>query len=158
MLSIFLGYCVWSMAHNLGHRLWHVHMRQGKQTDFALGESAHHQIYDNYFAFHMHNIGDPDAKFRNFPMIKVGLTLLPFVLVSFYFLTAPQAILFTTSMYFFMAIDYAVHEKIHSEKIESGLLGILQRMHVIHHKTQRHNFCFLTGIIWDVLFGSFKLG
>ena len=151
------GWCAWSLAHNLGHRWWHDEMRKGKQTFYAHGEREHHRVYDHDRTAEFHHHEDPNELFISFPFRVVAPIALVFV-VAFGLLRGwSHCIPFAVSFYGFMALDHRLHILFHKTDALPGVLGWFQRMHLLHHTTHRHNYFFVSGLIWDVLFGTASL-
>lgn len=145
------GWGVWSLAHNLGHRWWHVEMRDGKDTPYAHGEREHHRIYDGEIGFWQHE-EDPKELFISFPLVAVAPFGLLFVAAFGWLRGWEHCLPFAIALYASMVTDHQLHILFHKSPALPGVLGRLQQMHVVHHTTHQHNFFFVTGWIWDVLF------
>jgi len=152
--ALLCGWGVWSLAHNLGHRWWHVEMRQGKNTAYAHGEREHHRVYDPPSKRDWQRVEDPKALFISFPLLAVAPIGLLFVAGYGWLGGWANCIPFAVSMYVCMIADHQLHILFHKSTKLPGLLGTLQQMHIIHHATHRYNFFFVSGWMWDVLFGS----
>ena len=152
-VSLFAGWCFWSLAHNLGHRWWHQEMRHGKQTFYAHGEREHHRLYDRPDATTL-GAEDPRELFISFPLPFVAALGVGPVLAYGWLTSWPSAVPFAAAMYGSMVLDDYLHRRFHREPHLPGVLGRLQRMHQVHHATHDRNFFFMTGLLWDVLFGT----
>ena len=154
--DLFAGWCVWSLAHNLGHRWWHDEMRHGKQTFYARGEREHHRMYDAHGARDLQIAEDPLELFISFPFWLVAAVGLLFVGAYGFIRGGIHAIPFMISMYGSMIADHRLHILFHKIPKLGGILGRFQQMHLIHHTTHRNNYCFVSGFVWDLLLGSLK--
>jgi hypothetical protein len=149
--DVVAGWCVWSLAHHLGHRWWHAEMRNGKQTFYARGEREHHRVYDQLGG---HELEDPSELFISFPFSVVGPVGLVFV-AAFGLLTGwNHCIPFFAGFHGSMILDHRLHILFHKREQLPGLLGWFQKMHVIHHSTHNSNFAFVSGLPWDALLGT----
>jgi hypothetical protein len=146
------GWCVWSLAHNLGHRWWHDEMRQGKQTFYAHGEREHHRVYDNHGRREQQIAEDPKELFISFPFSLIAPIGLIFVAGYGGLRGWNHCAPFAAAMYASMIADHRLHILFHKEAELTGILGRFQQMHMIHHRTHRHNYFFVTGFVWDALF------
>ena len=151
-MDLFLGWCFWSLAHNLGHRWWHVDMKKGLTTFYAHGESEHHRIYDGGILRDRHEAEDPYELFISFPFKWVALVAVIPVLLYGWSFGASHAAVFGAMMYASMLLDHKLHVRFHKDSNLTGVLAVLQRMHQIHHETHTRNFFFVSGIVWDLLF------
>ena len=152
------GWIVWSLSHNLGHRWWHVEMRHGKQTPYAHGEREHHRIYDAHGALEWQGGEDPRELFISFPLVAIAPIGLLFVAAYGWLRGWPHALPFAVALYACMVADHRLHILFHKAPRLAGPLGRLQHMHLIHHQTHRHNYFFVTGLVWDILFGTARTG
>ncbi|HXB75736.1 MAG TPA: hypothetical protein VNY05_46320 [Candidatus Acidoferrales bacterium] len=146
------GWCTWSLAHNLGHRWWHDEMRQGKQTVYAHGEREHHRVYDNHGQRDLHIAEDPKELFISFPFFAVAPVALLLVAAYGWLRGWMHSVPFGTAMYACMFADHRLHILFHKSPKLGGILGRFQQMHMIHHRTHRHNYFFFSGFLWDALF------
>lgn len=151
LVNLCVGWCFWSLAHNLGHRWWHREMRHGKQTFYAHGEREHHRLYDRPDADTLAS-EDPRELFISFPLPQVAAAALAPVLAYGWLRTWPDALPFAAALYASMVLDDYLHRRFHRERNLPGVLGRLQHMHRVHHVTHDRNYFFLTGLLWDVLF------
>jgi hypothetical protein len=152
--DLFCGWAVWSLSHNLGHRWWHIEMRQGKETPYAHGERQHHRVYDSHGATEWQHAEDPKELFISFPLFAIAPIGLLFVAAYGWLRGWAHCPAFALAMYASMVADHQLHILFHKAPRLPGPLGWLQKMHLIHHNTHRHNFFFVTGLIWDVLLGT----
>jgi hypothetical protein len=152
--DLFCGWAVWSLSHNLGHRWWHIEMRQGKETPYAHGERQHHRVYDSLGATEWQHAEDPKELFISFPLFAIAPIGLLFVAAYGWLRGWAHCPAFALAMYASMVADHQLHILFHKAPRLPGPLGWLQKMHLIHHNTHRHNFFFVTGLIWDVLLGT----
>lgn len=151
-MDLFWGWCFWSLAHNLGHRWWHVDMKKGVTTFYAHGESEHHRIYDGDIMRDRHFAEDPQELFISFPFKWVAaVAAIPALLYGFG-LGPLHGFVFAIAMYSCMLVDHKLHVRFHTDRNLTGLLAKLQEMHYIHHATHSSNFFFVSGIVWDLLF------
>jgi hypothetical protein len=148
------GWVVWSLSHNLGHRWWHVEMRLGKKTVYARGESEHHRVYDPHGAQEWHTAEDPRELFISFPLVAIAPMALVFVAAYGWLRGWEHSLPFAVAMYASMVADHRLHILFHRPARLGGFLGRFQEMHLIHHGTHQHNFFFVTGLVWDMLFGT----
>jgi hypothetical protein len=152
--DLFCGWAVWSLSHNLGHRWWHIEMRHGKETPYAHGERQHHRVYDSLGATEWQHAEDPKELFISFPLFAIAPIGLLFVAAYGWLRGWAHCPAFALAMYASMVADHQLHILFHKAPRLPGPLGWLQKMHLIHHNTHRHNFFFVTGLIWDVLLGT----
>ena len=145
------GWCVWSLAHNLGHRWWHVEMREGKKTFYARGEREHHRVYDAHGQREYHRREDPGELFISFPLAVVAPIGLVFVAGYGLLRGWPRCLPFAAWMYGCMMMDHRLHILFHRSGRLPGVLGWFQQMHLIHHHTHRYNYFFVSGLVWDLL-------
>jgi hypothetical protein len=150
------GWCTWSLAHNLGHRWWHDEMRRGKQTFYAHGEREHHRIYDNHAERDLQVADDPNELFISFPFRMVAPAALLLVAAYAGLRGWMHCIPFAAAMYGSMYADHRLHILFHKSPALGGVLGWFQHMHLIHHRTHRHNYFFVSGLIWDALFRTWR--
>ena len=158
VVDIAAGWCTWSLAHNLGHRWWHNDMKKGIETFYAHGERQHHRIYDRHGEPALHHSEDPRELFISFPFFVVGPVALLFVGAFGLLFGWPHALPYALGLYFFMLLDHRLHILFHRTEKLPGILGRFQQMHKIHHETHTRNFFFVSGLIWDVLFGTADAG
>ena len=157
-LSVFLdvcvGWCVWSLGHNLGHRWWHVEMLSSATSFYAHGEREHHRIYDSHGqrAFQVNE--DPKESFISFPLFIIAPVGLLLVCLYGWLLGWPRVWPFGGALYGSMILDHQLHLLFHRKARLNGVLGWFQRMHLMHHATHNRNYFFVSGLIWDVLFGT----
>lgn len=149
------GWFIWSLSHNLGHRWWHVDMRKGKQTFYAHGERMHHRYYDSEDLTLAH-AEDPTELFISFPAKWVALMVLVPVLLYGAWLGVLAALCFGAGLYGSLSLDHLLHKRFHRGERLPGVLGWFQHMHVVHHATHTTNFFFVSGLVWDLLFGTLK--
>ena len=152
--DLLAGWGFWSLAHNLGHRWWHVEMRTGKNTPYAHGEREHHRVYDIHGIQDFRHAEDPRELFISFPFFAVAPIGLLFVAAYGWLRGWEHCLPFAAAMYLCMIADHRLHILFHKSAKLPGPLGRLQQMHLMHHQTHRHNYFFVTGIVWDVLFGT----
>jgi hypothetical protein len=154
LLDLAAGWCTWSLAHNLGHRWWHNDMRRGRQTFYAHGERQHHRIYDRQFDRAWHSDEDPRELFISFPFFVVAPVALLFVGAWGSLRGWNHALPYAIGLYFFMLLDHRLHILFHRSRSLPGALGWFQQMHILHHQTHDSNFFFVSGLVWDLLFGT----
>lgn len=154
--DLFWGWVVWSLSHNLAHRWWHTEMRLGRRTPYAHGEREHHRVYDRHEAGDWRSMEDPHELFISFPFAAIALLALGVVALYGWLRGWDHSMPFAVAMYACMLIDHRLHIFFHKSPRLPGTLGLLQRMHLIHHQTHTHNYFFFTGWVWDVLFGTAK--
>jgi hypothetical protein len=147
------GWWFWSLAHNLGHRWWHAEMRQGKETFYAHGERQHHKFYDSLDRT-ISRREDPDELFISFPARHVAAVAMLPVIGYGWALGWSHAALFGVAMYSALTLDHVLHKRFHGGRRLTGIVGWLQGMHMVHHQTHRYNFFFVSGILWDFIFGT----
>src|SRR6185503_30113 len=153
-IDLVAGWCIWSLSHHLGHRWWHDEMLHGKETFYAHGEREHHRVYDNHGAREQQVADDPKEMFISFPLWLVAPVALVFVAIFAALRGWPHALPFAIAMYGSMVADHQFHILFHKRPNLTGILGRFQRMHLIHHETHNSNFFFVSGYIWDTLFGT----
>ena len=151
------GWCVWSLGHNLGHRWWHDEMRKGKTTFYAHGEREHHRVYDPHGERAFQIGEDPKELFISFPLPIIAPVGLLFVALYGWLRGWPHAWPFAGALYVSMVLDHQLHILFHKYARLDGLLGWFQRMHLTHHATHNRNYFFVSGLLWDVLFGTAAL-
>jgi len=127
-------------------------MAKGKQTFYAHGEREHHRVYDGPGNIQSRHKEDPKELFISFPLPVVAPFGLLFVAVYGLLRGGTHWLPFAISMYAFMLMDQQVHILFHKHEQLLGILGRLQRLHMVHHRTHRHNFFFVSGIVWDLVF------
>jgi hypothetical protein len=151
------GWCAWSLGHNIGHRWWHDEMRKGKLTFYAHGERQHHRIYDRHGENEYHAAEDPKKLFISFPLkiVAAGATL--FVAAYGWLAGWAHTVPFGVALYGSMVLDHQLHTLFHKRANMSGILGWFQQMHLTHHATHNSNFFFVSGVPWDVIFGTAAL-
>jgi hypothetical protein len=153
-IDVAAGWCVWSLAHNLGHRWWHAEMRAGKQTVYAHGEREHHRIYDAHGRREAQIAEDPSELFISFPFAVIAPIALVFVAAYGFLRSWGDTVPFMVGLYGSMFLDHRLHVLFHKAERLPGLLGWFQRLHLIHHTTHRNNFFFVSGLPWDILLGT----
>jgi hypothetical protein len=162
LLSVFAdflcGWAVWSLSHNLGHRWWHIEMRLGKKTPYAHGEREHHRVYDPHGARAWQHAEDPRELFISFPLTAIAPIGLLFVAAYGWIRGWPHALPFAVALYTCMVADHQLHIVFHKSAALPGALGWFQQMHLIHHRTHRYNYFFVTGLLWDLLLGTARIG
>jgi len=130
-------------------------MRKGKQTFYAHGEREHHRLYDTHNLEAAH-AEDPRELFISFPYpIVAAIALLPIGLYAWIF-GRPAAIPFGIAVYASMTLDHLLHKQFHKHPNLPGVVGWFQQMHMTHHATHNRNYFFVTGLVWDVLFRTFR--
>jgi sterol desaturase/sphingolipid hydroxylase (fatty acid hydroxylase superfamily) len=129
-------------------------MRQGKKTAYAHGEREHHRVYDSHGARAWQSVEDPKELFISFPLFAIAPIGLVFVAAYGWLRGWDHCPAFAAAMYACMVTDHQLHILFHKSPELPGVLGRLQRMHLIHHGTHRYNFFFVTGLVWDVLLGT----
>jgi len=130
-------------------------MRKGKQTFYAHGEREHHRLYDTHNLEAAH-AEDPRELFISFPYpIVAAIALLPIGLYAWIF-GRPAAIPFGIAVYASMTLDHLLHKQFHKHPNLPGVVGWVQQMHMTHHATHNRNYFFVTGLVWDVLFRTFR--
>jgi hypothetical protein len=158
LLDVVYGWITWSLSHNLGHRWWHVEMKANMQTFYAHGEREHHRVYDNHTDSQFHQAEDPKELFISFPFPVVAAAALLLVAGFGYAMGWARAIPFAVGLYGFMLLDHQLHILFHRGAMMTGVLGWFQRMHMIHHDTHNRNYFFVSGVLWDALFGTLGAG
>jgi hypothetical protein len=154
-INLFAGWCFWSLAHNVGHRWWHDEMRKGKQTFYAHGEREHHRLYDTH-DLTTAGAEDPNELFISFPYpIVAAIALVPIGLYAWIF-GVPAAVPFAVALYASMTLDHLLHKQFHKREHLPGVRGWFQRLHMTHHATHNRNYFFVTGLVWDLLFRTFR--
>lgn len=148
------GWFVWSMGHNLGHRWWHDDMKQGKKNFYAHGESEHHRIYDRHGEVSFQRAEDPRERFISFPVAIVGSAGALLVIGYGFVFGWGNAGAFALGFGGFMFLDHQVHKLFHRKSRIGGIVGWFQQLHMVHHQTHNSNFFFVSGILWDLLFGT----
>ena len=151
LIDFAAGWCVWSLAHNLGHRWWHDEMRKGKQTFYAHGEREHHRVYDAGIPRDFQVAEDPKELFISFPFVVVAPVGLVFVALYGFLRGWPHSLPFAFWMYSCMLMDHQLHILFHKGGRLTGVLGWFQQMHIIHHTTHRDNYFFVSGLVWDII-------
>ena len=153
-IDVAAGWCMWSLGHNLGHRWWHDEMKRGKNTFYAHGERQHHHIYDGHGQTEFQQSVDPKELFISFPLLLVAAAGLLFVAGYGYFRGWTHSLPFAISLYASMVADHQLHILFHKRPKLHGLLGWFQQMHLVHHATHNRNYFFVSGLVWDLLFGT----
>jgi hypothetical protein len=156
-MDLCAGWCVWSLAHNLGHRWWHDEMLKGKVTFYAHGEREHHRIYDRHGENRYHIAEDPKELFISFPLPVIAPVGLVFVALYGWLCGWSHAGPFAGALYISMVLDHQLHILFHKKTRLSGPLGWFQQMHLLHHATHNKNYFFVSGLPWDVIFGTARL-
>jgi len=132
-------------------------MRKGKQTFYAHGEREHHRLYDTHDLETAH-AEDPRELFISFPYpVVAAIADLPIGLYAWLF-GRPAAIPFAIAVYASMTLDHLLHKQFHKRPGLPGVLGWFQQLHMTHHATHNRNYFFVTGLVWDVLFRTFRTG
>lgn len=149
-----LGWVSWSLGHNLGHRWWHLEMKADMQTFYAHGEREHHRVYDKHVDSLFHHEEDPQERFISFPFPVVAAMGLLLVVAFGYFGGWARAVPYAAGLFTFMLLDHQLHILFHRGKSLTGVVGWFQRMHMVHHETHNRNYFFVSGVIWDALFGT----
>ena len=153
-VDVVFGWCVWSLGHNLGNRWWHDEMKRGLNTFYAHGERQHHVVYDRHCETEYQKSADPTELFISFPLLLVAAAGLLFVAAFGYLRGWSHAVPFAIGLYVFMTLDHQLHILFHKKPKLNGILGWFQTMHLTHHATHNRNFFFVSGLVWDVLFGT----
>jgi hypothetical protein len=154
VFDVVCGWITWSLSHNLGHRWWHIEMKANMQTFYAHGEREHHRVYDNHTDSTYHHKEDPKELFISFPFPIVATAALFLVAAYGFLLGWPHTIPFAAGLYGSMLLDHQLHILFHRGRALTGILGWLQRMHMVHHETHTRNYFFASGVIWDALLGT----
>ena len=126
-------------------------MRNGKQTFYAHGEREHHRVYDAHDQREFEIAEDPRELFISFPVGVVAPIGLLFVAAYGLLRGWSHCVPFGIWMYSCMLIDHRVHILFHRVHRLPGILGWFQDMHLTHHRTHRHNYFFVSGLLWDLL-------
>jgi hypothetical protein len=154
-INLLAGWFFWSFAHNVGHRWWHDEMRKGKKTFYAHGEREHHRLYDSH-DLEAAAAEDPRELFISFPYpVVAAMALVPIAIYAMIFGVA-AAIPFAVALYASMTLDHLLHKQFHKREHLPGVLGWFQQLHMTHHATHNRNYFFVTGLVWDVLFRTFR--
>jgi hypothetical protein len=154
-LNAFAGWFFWSFAHNVGHRWWHDEMRKGKKTFYAHGEREHHRLYDTH-NLETAAVEDPNELFISFPYpIVAAIALIPIAIYAL-IVGVASAIPFAGALYASMTLDHLLHKQFHKREHLPGVLGWFQQLHMTHHATHNRNYFFVTGLLWDILFRTFR--
>lgn len=148
------GWGVWSLGHNLGHRWWHDEMQKGKTTFYAHGEREHHRVYDRHGEHEYQVAEDPKELFISFPLLIVAGVASLAVALYVWLAGWSHGLTFAAGLYMSMVLDHQLHVLFHKKPDLPGALGWLQRMHLTHHETHNRNYFFVSGLLWDVLFGT----
>ena len=157
IVHVTAGWAFWSLAHHLGHRWWHDDMKKGKDLFYAHGERQHHRFYDNHDRARQIQ-EDPLELFISFPFKVVApAALLPIGVYGLAFGWA-ASVPFGLAVYASMILDHEVHKLCHRRPQMDGILGWFQRMHDVHHQTHTRNFFFVSGLVWDAMFGTLDAG
>src|SRR5262249_15567759 len=138
------------------HRWWHNDMKRGIKTFYAHGEREHHRIYDPHTDQAFHEAEDPRELFISFPFFVIAPIGLLFVGGYGWLRNWSHALPFAAGLYFFMLLDHRLHIMFHRSETLSGIFGWFQGMHRIHHATHSNNFFFVSGLIWDFVFGTVR--
>jgi hypothetical protein len=104
--DVFWGWLVWTLAHNLGHRWWHIEMTLGKKTPYAHGEREHHRVYDRHGDHDWHTGEDPRELFISFPFFAIAPIGLLFVATYGWLRGWEHAPGFALAMYASMILDH----------------------------------------------------
>ena len=131
-------------------------MRVGMKTPYAHGEREHHRVYDSPGPNHQHHEEDPQELFISFPFRVIAPIALLFVAAYGWLRGWEHCLPFAITMYGSMLLDHRLHILFHRSAPLPGMLGRFQLMHQNHHKTHRNNYFFVTGLPWDVLFGTVR--
>lgn len=153
-IDLLAGWCAWSLGHNLGHRWWHAEMKHGMNTFYAHGERQHHYVYDGHGQTEFQQSVDPKELFISFPLLLVAAAGLLFVAGFGYLRGWIHCLPFAIGLYTFMVLDHQLHVLFHKRQELHGFLGWFQQMHLVHHATHNRNYFFVSGLVWDVLFGT----
>jgi hypothetical protein len=110
-------------------------------------------VYDAHGALDCQVVEDPRELFISFPFIAIAPIGLLFAAGYGWLCGWGHCLPFGLAIYTCMIVDPRLHIAFHKSPALGGPLGWLQRTHLIHHRTHRYNYFFVTGLIWDVLLG-----
>jgi sterol desaturase/sphingolipid hydroxylase (fatty acid hydroxylase superfamily) len=144
MTSLIVGWLVWSFGHYWGHRWFHWRMKRGSRAGVIEGEYLHHEHYDTYPPK-----PDPGGRHATFPYSILLAINLAYVAIAWYFFGPATALLFCFGLNGAMAVDDFVHFLDHGSIWKSN-------RHRLHHSTHACNYAFWTGVIWDVIFRTYR--
>src|SRR5215471_1286307 len=121
-LDVVVGWCCWSLGHNLGHRWWHDEMRKGKKTFYAHGEREHHRIYDRHGDRAYHVAEDGNEAFISFPLpIIAPLAVVLVVSYGWFLRTWSDPLFFAVGLYGSMLLDHQLHKQFHRHDRLKGI-------------------------------------
>lgn len=153
-LGVILGWMFWSLGHYTTHRLWHRWMLRGVTNAAVEGERQHHETFDGN-SQEFSNVPASHISFRlHFPIVAGSLASIPVYFVAGF----SSAITMMLSFVFFVLIDDRAHRLAHGLPLKfCNSCGLwIRELHRRHHDEHDKNFAILSGIIWDISFGTFR--
>lgn len=164
-----LGWLGWSLSHYWLHRSWHGQVISGRGPKLMKliveGEELHHVIYD---ARPPELARDPKAKSVTFPIVLALPVMIPIVIAWGWNLGLVAGIGFAIGSFGAMLIDDQTHRRSHPRVDANGYArgNFLALVHDTHHDSflrlratgegEVCNYGFCTGVIWDVVFGTWR--
>jgi len=170
LVYIIAGWMSWGFTHYWLHRYWHAALENDKVRlpgiKFIIeGEYLHHTVYDH----RPPNLDeDTTGEYVTFPLwLAAPAVVGGIVLLGMYWAWAP-ALQIGFGAIVAMLIDDQAHKRSHprmpADAYREG--SFLSRVHDTHHDSMRGrrcegeetivNFAFCSGIIWDVVFGTWE--
>jgi sterol desaturase/sphingolipid hydroxylase (fatty acid hydroxylase superfamily) len=152
--SIITGWAAWSLSFYWMHRSWHWGMARKSKAAIVVGELKHHELGDS----DPYDIAaDPEGHFVNFPKFVAAVLILVLAWIWCVLFGPLAALVLLTALAICSLCDTLVHNLAHlPQRYTFWPVGWVRRLHRIHHTTWRHNYSFVTGIVWDVIFGTYK--
>lgn len=152
VISIFLGWLTLSLGHYCIHRYWH--KKFSSKSQIIAGERLHHDIYDKAETESL----DPHDIVKGPPPALAVLVL--FLVGSIY-----MAVIGVVNGWAFMAtsilclvIDDLCHRSVHDHTVNITANTLapewFKKAHETHHRMRTKNFSFITGHVWDRVFGT----
>jgi sterol desaturase/sphingolipid hydroxylase (fatty acid hydroxylase superfamily) len=140
MTFVLLGWLVWSLSHYITHRTMHYGISKGWRKGPIDGEYMHHDRHDANQSF--------DTVFASFPLegaLVIGVLPLYWMPAGWCWGVCVSAV-----------IDDLTHRMYHYRRLPIPLRWF-RGLHGIHHRDHDRNYAFVTGIVWDMLLGTFRV-
>jgi len=132
--------------------------KQLKRSSPIEGEMLHHEYYDNP----KNATKDIYDFFMSFDFGLTAMIAATIAVVISFFVNPLWVLMFLFVFLVCMGIDDFVHRVIHIEEYNEpidkmkGKLQFLKGVHRLHHKYHDCNFAFCLGIIWDIIFRTYR--
>jgi hypothetical protein len=170
LLHVLLGWVGWSLTHYSLHRVYHWAVTSNSRGSGFVkwvidGEELHHVIYDD----RPPDIAqDPRSRSVTFPIALAYTLFIPAIGIYYWQLGLRPALCLAFGMIVTAHIDDQTHKRSHPRRDSSAYRtgNFFQRLHDTHHDSfwhlrqtgtgKVHNYGFCTGIIWDMVFGTWQ--